>query len=296
MVNRIISLVRLSCENSIKLAKAINSPIIVIPVYDLISDATATPNSLFKRIKKLGGFHSALDYNGIVILSFIMRDDLIEKFKLPEQYAEIINGLKPDFYFTPDGLTYEKQDNKSFFEIIRILLLTAQLIKLCPNITPIGLVKGANETQIKAHRDSLKKLGINKFVFHTGDFFRNGSPDMIQRAKYYCSIIKRDGNPLMLYGFGSPKLMLEFSFVDYFITYTHFVNAKHRKSFVGTEKEKYSNKPVYELALHNFKELSNHLKKLRYQTKLFIGGKCKWEGELQDQEPQLVVQSQKVKN
>ena len=293
MVRGMIPQVRLDCENSRKLALALNSFPLVIPIYDLICNDTGKPNQLFKKIKDCGGLHNFLNYSGTIILSSIMRDDLIKKIKLPEEYAEIIKGSKPNFYFTPDGLTYENKDEDSLKEIIRLSKLTLKLKELCPEIQPIGLVKGSNYLQIKAHKNFLKKLGVKVFAFHTGDFFRNGDEKRIQTAKYYCSLIKEEGNLLMLYGLGSPKRMLEFSFADFFITYTHFVTARNGNIFEGSKKINYSNMSVYEAAIYNFKELSNHLKKLQYQTKLFIGGECKW--AVGQQEQQYIIQSLKVK-
>lgn len=293
MIKTIIPLVRLDCRNGIRLARAINSPIIVIPIYDLISKATAKPNRLFKKIKEGGGVHKILNYNGIIILSLIMSDNLIKKFKLPEQYAEIIRGLKPDAYTTVDGATYDKQDSKSFKELIRLSKETKELLKLCPDVKPIGHVKGCNSMQIKLHIEYFKKLGIKIFIFHVGDFFRNGNKSMIQKAKHFCSLIKNENNTLLLYGLGSPKRMLEFSFSDFFITHSHFVNAKYGKIFIGTKKEKFSDMSVYEVAIHNFKEFLSHLKRLKSQTKLFIGGECKWVEA--HQEPRVVIQNQKLK-
>ena len=291
---------RLSCEKSIKLAKAINPPLVVIPLYDFICNSTAKPNGLFKKIKEAEGIHKYFDYNGLVILSTIMRDDLIKKFILPEQYEEIINGLCPDYYFTPDGETYEKRENKSLREIIRLISITPQIIKLCQNSKPIGLVKGCNRSQILFHKNFLNKLGIKIFAFHTGDFFKNGDKNMIQRAKLYCSLIKEKDNFLILYGLGAPSRMLEFSFSDMFITYNHFVNAKHKKIFINKKKIKLFKDSlqkdfVYRAALYNFKELSKYVSDLKYQTKL-IGGKHKWVGDKQDQKLQPIIKSQKVQN
>ena len=275
MTSRIVPLIRLDCKNSIKLAKAINSPIIVIPIYDLISNITAKPNKLFGKIKSCGGVHNFLDYHGIIILSLIMKDELILKFS-PKQYAEIINNIKPNTYTTVDGATYNKQDSKAFKELKRLSKETTELLTLCPDIKPIGHVKGSNSIQIKLHLKYLKQLGINIFIFHVGDFFRWGDNSTIQQAKYFCSLIKDGGNTLLLYGLGSPKRMLEFSFSDLFITYSHFVNARNGRIFIKTKKQKFSNMSVYDAAIHNFKELSKYLENLKSQTKLFSGGKCKW--------------------
>jgi len=292
MTKGLIPLTRLDCENSIKLAKAINSPVIVIPIYDLISKATAEPNKLFKKIKACGGVHKFLDYHGFIILSLIMKDELIWK-SCPKKYAHIINGISPDAYTSVDGGTYNKEDSRSWKEVIRLSKETKELIKLCPNIKPIGQVKGCNSMQIKLHLEYLKQLGINVFMFHVGDFLRRGDDNMIQQAKHFCSLIKDENNALLLYGLGSPRIMLEFSFSDFFITYSHFVNAKNGKIFVKTKKQKFSNMSVYEAALHNFKELLSYAKKLKHQTKLFTGGTCKWVEALQ--EPQFIIQSQKVR-
>ncbi|MFA5061408.1 MAG: hypothetical protein WC494_03790 [Candidatus Pacearchaeota archaeon] len=293
MTRGIISLVRLNCQNSIKLAKAINSPIITIPIYDLISRNSGKPNKIYHKIKSSGGIHAFLNYNGNIILSLIMRDEVIWKFS-PEKYAEIINGIKPNFYTTVDGGTYQKQDKDSMEELVRLSTETKELLDLCPGIKPIGHVKGCNSVQIKLHLNFLKKLGINLFLFHVGDFFRNGDENVIQQAKHFCSLIKNEENTLLVYGLGSPKRMLEFSFCDLFITYSHFVNAKHRIIFRGSKRYKSNNLPVYEAALHNFKEFSSYLKNLSYQTKLFTGGNCKWE-EAQ-QEVSFVLQNPRARN
>ena len=205
---RLIPLTRLNCKNDKKLARAINSPVIVIPIYDFISNVTAEPNGLFNKIKSLGGIHNYLRDNGLrydclVILSLIMRDDLIWKF-YPEKYAEIIKGIKPDTYTSVDGGTYNKQDIKSWKEVIRLSKETKKLIELCPDIKPIGQVKGCNSIQIKLHLEYLKKLGINIFMFHVGDFFRNGDESMIQQAKYFCSLIKDENNTLFGTAFKCP--------------------------------------------------------------------------------------------
>lgn len=294
MVKGLIPLTRLDCKNSKKLAIAINSPVIVIPIYDLLTNATAEFNKTFKDVKACGGIHSYLNYNGFVILSLIMRDDLIWKSG-PKKYAEIINTIKPDTYTTVDGGTYNNQDTKSWKEVIRLSNETKELIDLCPEVKPIGHIKGCNPVQIKLHLKYLKGLGINTFMFHVGDFFRNSDKSMIQQAKYFCSLIKEKNNTLLLYGLGCPKKMLEFSFADYFITYGHFVNAINGKKFINGIKQKSSNNSVYEVALHNFWEMTKSLNSLREQTKLFSGGKCRWGEEMQDQEPLIIFQKQKVR-
>lgn len=292
MIKTIIPVVRLDYRKTFQIASAVNVPIIVVRVQDVISKRTGEPNYLFKEIKSYGGIHNFLEYDGIIILSLIMRDELIWRFS-PRQYSEIIRGLKPDAYTTVDGATYDKQELKSFKELIRLSKETKELLRLCPEIKPIGQVKGCNSMQIKLHLEYFKKLGINILIFHVGDFFRNGNESMIQKAKHFCSLIKNENNTLFLYGFGSQKRLIDFSFVDGYITYSHMINAQHRTILNGRKKEKNNCMTYDQAAIYNLKQMILNLKHIRKQTKLFIGGKCKWVEA--HQEPQFIISSQKAK-
>ncbi len=294
MIKTIFPIVRLDYRKTLDIARAVNSPVIVVRVQDVISKKTGNPNYIFKNIKKLGGIHNFLDYNGIIILSLIMRDDLIWKFS-PKQYAEIIRGLKPDTYTTVDGATYYKKEKQSFKELLRLSKETRELLTLCPDIKPLGQVKGCNSTQIKLHLKFLKSLGINHFIFHVGDFFREGDESMIQQAKHFCSLIKNKTNKLFLYGFGSQKRLIDFSFADGYITYSHVVTTKSGKHFIGKRKEKFNNKDFYQASIDNLKQMILNLKDIAKQTKLFSGGECKWVEDMQEQELQFIIQKQKVR-
>ena len=79
--------------------------VVIVRLQDLISH-TYNFNSVFDKIKDAGGIHNHLGFGGKVILSSIMRDDILPNFTA-EKYSLAINQLKPNFYTTPDCETYE---------------------------------------------------------------------------------------------------------------------------------------------------------------------------------------------
>ena len=265
--------VRLDYMKGLNIARAVQSKTILIRAQDLICKETGKFNSTFHKIKSAGGVHKFLNFNGKIILSFVIRDDMIRIFT---NYEVLIKVLKPNTYTTPDGETYEKETDFSLKEIKRITLETIKLIRAFPEIVPIGHVKGCNTQQIKLHLKLLERLGITTFIFHTGDFFRNNSGEMIQKARHYCSLIKKKSNVLFLYGFGSQKKLTEFSFADGYITYKHIITSGNGRVFEGIAKTRFSNKSAEQVAKENLIQMKVNLLNLQKQTKLFEGGKCLW--------------------
>jgi len=296
MIKSLIPTVRVDSKTSYHIAKAIHPPVIVVRVQDVISKKTGEPNSIFTEIVEAGGIHNFLNYEGFVILSLIMKDDLIWLFS-SEKYAQIINGLLPDAYTTVDGATYENREIFSERELIRLSKQTIELLHLCPHILPIGQVKGSTSRQIQMHLKLLENLGIEIFLFHTGDFLRQGDRNMIQKAKHFASLIKKKGHTLILSGMGAQRHLTSFSFADAFITYSHIVNAQHGKRFEGTRKIKSFGGKFVGTAIHNLKQMILNLKKIQTQTKLYSGGELLWAEAQQEQSKELVIlgQVEKIK-
>ena len=253
---------------------------IVIPIQDLISPKTLKPNKTFYQIKKKGGIHNFLKCSKEIILSFVMKDELIHKFSV-RKYAYIINTLKPDYYTTPDGWTYEGEEKISAEQIKRCFIETVELIPLCLYSKPIGHIKGCNKKQILSHIKLLKSLGITKFLFHIGDFFRHADENSIAQAKNYAVFIRKHVKTLMLYGMGSQKRLTEFSFADAYITFNHLVKALYGQKYQGTNIIKYPERYSPKIVKHNLLEIIKNVNKIKSQTKLIIGGVCPWEEEVE---------------
>lgn len=241
--------------------------LVTVRLQDLVSKYTYEFNTVLEQIRMAGGVHNFLGFKGKILLSLIMKDEIIANFS-PKKYAIAIDSLSPDYYTTIDGETYEGEYSCSLDEIKRIHNENTELVGLCPKGIPIGLVKGCNEKQLDIHIGLLKRLGINDYVFHVGDFFRHGDEEMIRKARDFSFRIRKRTKTLLLYGMGSQRRLVNFSFADFFITFNHFVTAKNGMKFVGTMKTKYKGKFRPEIAISNFMEMYKNLRSIENQTKL----------------------------
>ena len=251
--------------------------VVIVRLQDLVSP-TYKFNSIFDQIKDAGGIHNHLGFDGEVVLSSIMRDDILPHFSA-EKYALAINLLKPNFYTTPDCETYEGEviklpDGRIFYgnvekslnQIQRSLSLTRTLIPLCPDSAPLGQVKGCNMQQLKFHMTQLKSLGIYDFVFHIGDFFRHGNPVFVQKAKSYATFIKRHSRTLMLYGMGSQKKLCEYSFADSYASMNYFIKARRGQEYIGTKLRRAGERYSPSLARKNLIQMLKNMTNISTQT------------------------------
>jgi hypothetical protein len=279
-------IVKLNQPSIMGVYKGLPIKCIVVRLQDLISPYTSKPNKIFYKIKTAGGIHNFLSFNGTIILSLIMKDKHIFNFN-SKKYCEIIDGLKPDFYTTVDGETYQNEEDTSLEEIKRSFIETNEIIKNNSYSKPIGLIKGCNKRQILAHIKLFKLIGVNDFIFHVGDFFREGKEDMITLAKNYSSLIKKHANTLILYGMGSQKRILEFSFADGYVSFNFLVKALKGKKYDGTKLIEYKQKEKkfsYDTVKHNLKEMLKNIENVNNQEKLIEGGKCKWVVDQEERE------------
>lgn len=288
----IIPTLRLDDKQNIDLTLTLNRPVLLVRAQDLICKKSLKFNDVFHRIKSNGGIHSFLNnYQGIVILSFVMQDRLIKGMDILS-YAKLVNTLAPDMYLTPDGETYFGEPSFSILELRRIASLTKKLINLCPYSTPMGQVKGANLQQAQAHFNFLKSLGMNYFTFHSGDFFRCRDKMAISEAKNICTMIKNQGGHLLLYGFGSQKKLEEYSFVDGYITFSHVITAQKGFIYTGRKRQRGQRLNFSETAKANFGEMEKNLINSKNQAKLFAGGKLLW-AEASELHPELIIQGKR---
>lgn len=248
--------------------KGLDLNFLVVRVQDLVSPVTYEYNKAFYDIKQAGSIRNFLNTDKKIILSLVMKDDIIYNFDA-ERYIEIIKTLKPDFFTTVDGWTYEGQHEISWNEIKRCMTQTINIIQACPDIVPIGQIKGCSKQQLLTHILLLKSIGIKKFLFHMGDYFRNGDKNMMDIGKTYAAYIRNHVDELFLYGMSSQRKLIEYSFADGFMTLGYFVNARHGKRIVGTntQREKYSRS----LVIINLIRTINNVKMLKSQTRLTRG-------------------------
>lgn len=262
-----IPIIDLTYKGSIRVWKKKETAVVVIRLIDVTHKNSDEPNKTFDDIKNAGGIHSYLQYKGLIILSTIMPDSQIRKFN-PQKYAFFINSLSPDYYLTVDGWTYHQRFSESENELLRTINETKELISLCPNAKPLGLVKGCTENQIDVHSSWLMSLGIRDLVLHIGDFRRNGSLHQIKIGKNFAWILRKKARILFLYGFGSQQQLSSYSFADVYISYNHFVIAHNGKEYVGVNMIRYSGGNFEEHMLKNYLQMHKNMQSLKYQKRL----------------------------
>ena len=237
----LIPVVRFNNKNTFPPSN-LQSEMITIKAYDFLSKDGKQTKPLLNKVLEKGNLHTMLYFNGSIILSSVMRDETL--FGLTnESYALLVNTLKPEYYFTPDGETYLNEGSLSAFELKRIMADTQILLKQCMDSKPIGLVKGCTEKQIQMHSEFLKTNGVDIQVFHAGDYLRRGTKKEAAIAYNFARIIRKYAKVLLIYGIGSKKTIRKFNFADGFITQTHFLhnpktqtweNFKRIEIFVGS--------------------------------------------------------------
>lgn len=252
--------------------RGLDVELLVVRVQDLVSPITFEYNKTFYDIRQAGSIHSFLNTDKRIVLSLVMKDEIIRDFGA-DRYIEIIKVLKPDFFTTVDGWTYEDQHKISWNEIKRCTEQTLKIMQACPGVIPIGQVKGCSKQQLLVHISLLKSLGIKQFLFHIGDYFRTGEENLMVTGKIYASFIRKHVDELILYGMSSPKRLIEYSFADGFMTLGYFVKARYGKKIIGhkIQKAPYSTS----LVMSNLIQQIKNIKSTKSQTKL-LGGDMQW--------------------
>lgn len=259
-------MVKLDSRHTYDVLRAVPVKLAVVRLQDVVSERTLRFNKTFHDIVSAGGLHNHLGFSGPIMLSLIMKDEMIAKFS-PERYAFCVNSLMPNLYTTTDGETYDGEYVVSWEEINRIHQNNRKLIALCPRSSPVGLVKGCCVEQIESHIELLKSLGIADFVFHVGDFFRHGDESMIRKARHFSYRIRRHARSLILYGMGSQRRLLEFSFADVYVTFNHFVTAMNGMRYAGISKIQYSGGYDPSIITSNFIEMYKNMTMLAEQER-----------------------------
>ncbi len=265
---------------------------IVIRLQDLLTQGKFGFNNIFYDINKAGGIHNYLNFQGTIILSSVMKDQIISEFTA-QKYIEALKVVKPDCWTSVDGETYEGEYITSISEIRRSYLETKEVMKACPEVTVIGQIKGCTRFMMMFHIMLLKRLGIKEFLFHTGDFSRRGKDRNRSKARDHACYIRDRVDKLYLYGTGSQKKLIEYSFADACISFNYFIKARNGQEYHGTNLSRYVGKYNAQIARKNLIEILKNTHRIRYQKKLFEGGVCTW-AEVQEEIDQTIQEQHQL--
>lgn len=176
----------------------VNLPMIFVPLWQLL----ANESMLFEASSR--GLHDFLEFDGKILLSTVMPDELIDKLRT-EDYFRLIEDLRPDATMVPDNYAYTDVPlYQSWSQTIRLVSFAKDFLQL--EIPAIGLVKGANLLQMYWCIQKQLEMGYVSFAMPARELFEEGILDdflpyvmrILKKAQEICAM-----NPeLLLYGVG----------------------------------------------------------------------------------------------
>jgi len=138
--------------------EGVQLPMIFVPLWQLLlNEAELSKASSV-------GLHDYLGFNGKILLSTVMPDELIDKLAI-EDYSKLVKDLRPDATMVPDNYTYTDVPlHQSWTQTIRLASFANDFLEL--DIPAIGLVKGGNLRQMDwiIQKEMEMEMGYVSFV------------------------------------------------------------------------------------------------------------------------------------
>jgi len=173
------------------------------------------------------GLHDYLGFNGRILLSTVMPDELIDKLDR-DQYFRLIKDLGPDATMVPDNYTYVDMPlYQSWSQTIRLVTLANDFLDL--DIPVIGLVKGAIAQQyIWALRKQVR-MGYVSFALPSRELFKQSLLDGAVMCARHVFERSRPDAELLFYGLAYPVRRVEASYSNL----SWFIEANRAHVFKG---------------------------------------------------------------
>jgi hypothetical protein len=148
------------------------------------------------------GLHDYLGFDGRIVLSTIMPDELIDEFQ-PKDYLRFVRDLKPDATMVPDNYTYMDDPlYLSWSQTIRLVRNALSFLEL--DIPAIGLIKGATPEQVGWSTKQLVDMGYETFALPARELSRSDLLDSILAPALLVFEEYKLNTELMIYGRSYP--------------------------------------------------------------------------------------------
>lgn len=170
---------------------------VFIPLWQLLTNENVLSQASSK------GLHDYLGFNGKILLSTVMPDELIDRLETKD-YFKLIKELRPDATMVPDNYTYTDVPlYQSWSQTIRLVSFANDFLKL--DVPLIGLVKGANLCQMDWAVRKQVEMGYVSFAMPVRELFEEERldeflPYVLQTLRR--SYKRRTDFELLLYGGG----------------------------------------------------------------------------------------------
>jgi hypothetical protein len=178
--------------------EGVQLPMIFVPLWQLLLNEDVLSKA------SCMGLHDYLGFDGKILLSTVMPDELIDKLRM-DDYSMLIKDLRPDATMVPDNYTYTDVPlHQSWSQTIRLASFANDFLEL--DIPTIGLIKGGNLRQMEWIIRREVEMGYVSFVMPARELYNEGSID--EYLPYVLTTIKRSTRAhekkfeLLLYGIG----------------------------------------------------------------------------------------------
>lgn len=170
---------------------------VFVPLWQLLTNESILVQASSK------GLHDYLGFDGKILLSTVMPDELIDRLETRD-YFKLINDLRPDATMVPDNYTYTDVPlYQSWSQTIRLVSFANDFLQL--DIPLIGLVKGANLRQMDWAVRKQVEMGYVSFAMPMRELFEEERldeflPYVLQTLRR--SYRRKNDFELLLYGVG----------------------------------------------------------------------------------------------
>jgi len=157
--------------------------------------------SLMKEVSSRG-LHDFLGFDGKILLSTVMEDELLDKLT-PNEYIGMINDIGPDATMTPDSYTYlDDPLCLSWEQTLKQAAFSRPFSEL--DIPVVGLIKGVIWKQIAWSAEKAIELGCGSFSIPSRELAELGLLDGVISA--VISVLRKGKGDaqLLLYGLSYP--------------------------------------------------------------------------------------------
>jgi predicted phosphodiesterase len=173
---------------------------IVVTFEDLLDE------NIHREVEKAGDIHSYLNYEGKVLISSILPDDLITQEAFFYFFLEIVDRLKFDAAIAWDSPVYvDIPLYDSWVNLLMGLKLTHELADW--GLPVLGLAKGNVENQIRFSVETLARVGINSMALHASEYMmvRKEDSTVMQILYTYSGYLSKLAQSVLLVGVLNPK-------------------------------------------------------------------------------------------
>lgn len=161
--SRFVPEIDIADERSWFWKEGVQIPMVFVPLWQLL----VNENKLLQASNK--GLHDYLGFDGKILLSTVMPDELIDRLEVKD-YFKLIKDLRPDATMIPDNYTYTDVPlYQSWSQTIRLVSFANDFLNL--DVPLIGLVKGANLRQMEWAVRKQVEMGYVSFAMPAKELF-----------------------------------------------------------------------------------------------------------------------------